>query len=350
MTTKLCPPGKILNPKTNRCVNIDGAIGKKLLSSVKTKSKSPSPKLRSLLDHHDIGPLIAKNLDIKDAISLYNSKKHKDFITINTPDIPKSFTPFWHIYRENARWIMSITNPSFIITFGEKLGRNAPPGLTQLMVLVKNNKTFTRLFIDLTTKTTSIYEFYTNKSDIANGKQEITELLKDIFGKIICKESNDIINLSTIKPKKETLYQYVIPEEFKSSSPKDLKVKFNKTDGLYKYKFDNFTATLSFGGHKSNNDIQYFTIDLNIHIPKENSDINLIDTFGIINTKTLTDKDISSYWSKAYNVFNTLLTNLTLADKKMILKTGFGEYTNDEEDLFKNVTLLKYPVFLHKSA
>lgn len=32
--TKICPPGKIVNPKTNRCVKIDSAIGKKLLKNV----------------------------------------------------------------------------------------------------------------------------------------------------------------------------------------------------------------------------------------------------------------------------------------------------------------------------
>ena len=30
-TKKVCPAGKILNPKTNRCVNVNGAIGKKLV-------------------------------------------------------------------------------------------------------------------------------------------------------------------------------------------------------------------------------------------------------------------------------------------------------------------------------
>jgi hypothetical protein len=30
--SKECPKGKIINPKTNRCVKVDGAIGKKILS------------------------------------------------------------------------------------------------------------------------------------------------------------------------------------------------------------------------------------------------------------------------------------------------------------------------------
>jgi len=33
---KDCPPNKILNPATNRCVSLNGAIGKKLI-----KPKSP---------------------------------------------------------------------------------------------------------------------------------------------------------------------------------------------------------------------------------------------------------------------------------------------------------------------
>lgn len=36
--TKTCPPGKILNPKTNRCVKRDGKIGQKLRSRKRTKS------------------------------------------------------------------------------------------------------------------------------------------------------------------------------------------------------------------------------------------------------------------------------------------------------------------------
>jgi hypothetical protein len=42
MPTKDCPPGKILNPATNRCVKVDGKIGKALLKSAKPASKSVS--------------------------------------------------------------------------------------------------------------------------------------------------------------------------------------------------------------------------------------------------------------------------------------------------------------------
>lgn len=45
---KECPPGKILNPKTNKCVKIDGKIGKTILKDqekgVKSKSKSKDKK------------------------------------------------------------------------------------------------------------------------------------------------------------------------------------------------------------------------------------------------------------------------------------------------------------------
>jgi hypothetical protein len=40
MTTKECPDGKILNPASNRCVDINGAIGKKLVKAVNTPLKT----------------------------------------------------------------------------------------------------------------------------------------------------------------------------------------------------------------------------------------------------------------------------------------------------------------------
>lgn len=45
--SKQCPPGTVLNPKTNRCVKVDGAVGKKLAAAAaraqKPASKPPSP-------------------------------------------------------------------------------------------------------------------------------------------------------------------------------------------------------------------------------------------------------------------------------------------------------------------
>ena len=36
---KECPPGKIINPLTNRCVKIDGKIGKAILATLKPAAK-----------------------------------------------------------------------------------------------------------------------------------------------------------------------------------------------------------------------------------------------------------------------------------------------------------------------
>ena len=41
---KKCPKGKIVNPRTGRCVKRDGAIGKKLLASRKSSGKKSLPK------------------------------------------------------------------------------------------------------------------------------------------------------------------------------------------------------------------------------------------------------------------------------------------------------------------
>ena len=51
MNRKTCPPGKILNPKTNRCVLITGKIGQQLLKKSNPKdAKKVADKIKSMID------------------------------------------------------------------------------------------------------------------------------------------------------------------------------------------------------------------------------------------------------------------------------------------------------------
>lgn len=52
MVDKDCPPGKILNPKTKRCVNIDGKLGKALIKHVKSPNvvRSSKSKIEKIKD------------------------------------------------------------------------------------------------------------------------------------------------------------------------------------------------------------------------------------------------------------------------------------------------------------
>ena len=43
-TKKDCPPGKIINPITNRCVNENGVVAKKLAKLIKNKKTCPPGK------------------------------------------------------------------------------------------------------------------------------------------------------------------------------------------------------------------------------------------------------------------------------------------------------------------
>ena len=38
-----CPKGKVVNPKTGRCVKRDGALGKKILAAKKSTKKTKTP-------------------------------------------------------------------------------------------------------------------------------------------------------------------------------------------------------------------------------------------------------------------------------------------------------------------
>lgn len=82
VSEKDCPPGKILNPKTNRCIDINGKLGKELflgLGQDKTKIKKvikikTPPKTPEQKDIYDIinetGDLIKKQIDPFDKLKL----------------------------------------------------------------------------------------------------------------------------------------------------------------------------------------------------------------------------------------------------------------------------------------
>lgn len=49
MPPKECPPGKILNPATNRCVKIDGKIGRALAKAAASPKRASTPKKERIL-------------------------------------------------------------------------------------------------------------------------------------------------------------------------------------------------------------------------------------------------------------------------------------------------------------
>ena len=42
-----CPKGKVVNPKTGRCVKRDGALGKKIVAAKKSSKKAKTPSRKS---------------------------------------------------------------------------------------------------------------------------------------------------------------------------------------------------------------------------------------------------------------------------------------------------------------
>ena len=59
-----CPKGKILNPKTGRCVNKDGKIGQELLAKGGAKPKEVKPKEDKKLIAHPIKYVILRREDV----------------------------------------------------------------------------------------------------------------------------------------------------------------------------------------------------------------------------------------------------------------------------------------------
>lgn len=68
---KICPPGKILNPKTNRYVLINGKIGKQLMNIKKPKRLSLEDKAKVLMLSNKIQQLIKNK---QDTLTIYIKK------------------------------------------------------------------------------------------------------------------------------------------------------------------------------------------------------------------------------------------------------------------------------------
>jgi hypothetical protein len=111
MTTKTCPPGKIVNPATNRCVKIDGKIGKAILAaraaqdakskstSVKTSSKETKAKLlKELKDlcNNDTDPISMDNFEdltveqLENIIAIGDGTKKNCYLLENIYEVYKT--------------------------------------------------------------------------------------------------------------------------------------------------------------------------------------------------------------------------------------------------------------------
>lgn len=80
MNNKICPLGKILNPKTNRCVLINGKIGKQLMNIKKPKRLSIEDKAKVLMLSNKIQQLIKNK---QDTLTIYIKKIDEPSLVAN---------------------------------------------------------------------------------------------------------------------------------------------------------------------------------------------------------------------------------------------------------------------------
>jgi len=108
MAKKECPDGKILNPKTNQCVKIDGKVGKSIISNNKTTDLSFDHVIMVIeskdyvytiyIARHDIPlAILSAILNMQKGVLLYEDmeKQMKKWVSsrdnkINKTSIPKN--------------------------------------------------------------------------------------------------------------------------------------------------------------------------------------------------------------------------------------------------------------------
>ena len=100
-----CPSGKILNPKTNRCVKIDGKVGLELVAKQSSKKKSASSKSAhktkstSKSESHKSISNISSKLTSKSGSSKSTSSKVEMIKMLKNPKIVKQVVHILDLYK-----------------------------------------------------------------------------------------------------------------------------------------------------------------------------------------------------------------------------------------------------------
>ncbi len=355
MSAKPCPPGKILNPLTNRCVNVDGKIGKEILKQNKDIS------FKDIIDHQDVGSIIKSNLDFDEASQLHMAQKPQAnstnlvrFIELSSPykNIPSAFTPMWHKVN-HLRWRNAVIGEhkgnKFIISIGITKKK---PGPEWVMLLLKHgSSTYVRYLMNISKKSIEINTY--DVSDIKEDKKNVLieqgyQIIKDSFTQLNYNESNLILHaLKESKTSDSKHIVYLTPSKFNDTIV-NIKPTFKPSTGELIFKGPDFKSTVLLGGHKLTD-------------PKEKVDpigkVFLTITFApLLLTKLkveVTDnisanKDISEHWATAYNALTTYLKSESLEQKEKMIKKLFGSFSNDVEELFKEAMPERYPIWFVK--
>jgi hypothetical protein len=335
---------KVKNPKTGRWVKKDGKIGKMLLKE--SDNKPRSTKLGNIVNHHDLGPIIKNHLDFKNAVALHKAQKlDKDLILksfqLSYPydNIPSIFQDFWESPRLAKMWQQGILGKykgcPYLLAYGAQGVRK--PETVYAIFMIKQGAVMTKVLLDIQKNLGNVYKYvkYDDKSLVESIWLEAFTHLMNVLK---FKEAPKYLKAAQVSTEKEL--RYIIPSKFDDEKI-EYPTKFNKADGFYYQKHPDFKSYMYIGGTAVDNGVTRIVdklhVSISIDIPKK------LEMEGRELKFKTNPFDITPYWSKAYNAFNTFLKGMSTEDKKKFMKVGFKV---DDITAFDRMEIERYPVFI----
>lgn len=368
MVIKECPPGKILNPKTKRCVKIDGKIGKAILIDKKMEAnvipkveKKDSSKQLSNVLSHDVGNVVMDKMELSASVALYQSQGKNDFLRIidfsKEIKIPKLFAPFWKssslipkfsfVWKEDSR--------EYLLSLGEVSGlrkeRLKHPGIVVCNLIEKNDKVYTSTTLILSNSKFLVEVFVPMGDNYTGTFMHNFEVIQSFFDIIKFDRAKEFLVI--LKDSKPTIInsEYWTPKEFESKEHV-IKIKYDKKDTYFNFNIRGTTCSMGVFIRLANNkiDTMYLTLsgdnqDLSFNL---HYDYASHCTVGTIHLPKLINNMVP-LWEDIYNACRTKINNLTSQDKNYL----FGNIIKSKEEVSKlvlelqrQINLMQYPILI----
>ena len=325
MTSKPCPPGKILNPETKRCVKRDGRIGRRLLKTTQTSNNQ-----QDILNQIDTGTIVRQKLPASNAVALMIAQKTKNFIRIITHtsrqrnvvlrEIPSVFRPFW-----------GFGHPRHVFQYTFLFKRDETQCLVSLgpnnaLFMERDAGVLKRVCIDLNNKSPPKLEAFVPWAEtlaVSPWKWDWTAL-KSIraFNESFVFDKTPVIQRAAVafNASDAIKHRYLkTTGNHQDPAPSHDGVKFVKASTSYKVKFGSGrTAHLKFVANALGERVDLFGAVLEVTTPYAHmTNTSYSAEAGIVTLKKPDPRDhISEDWAAACEIFNDFFVGMDFKTKK----------------------------------
>jgi hypothetical protein len=336
MPPKECPPGKIVNPNSGRCVKIDGRIGK-LLQPAKGNHNSKRPS--STVSHS-----VLRKMAAREALLKLKDSGNKKFTVYDPMEVPERFQPFWSL---NKGAIVFGKQISFTGKFEkhEYIGAFTY-NMATFTLFILCGKECVRLVVKLPSKKVTCSVLTPNDTNDCDPAKVSMDVCNDIFETLQFSQVDSLMDMVKSVKLTETT-QYFVPKAFKRATFNLPKAKFDSEEGVYTLVFkDGYIVSVSMDARYASGVLVNFEPMVSIEtktmeLSLKNKHIGVIELNRHV--EDIAEK-VNEYWDIAWNVGTQFLQEAVDFDK--YIQSGSPDEKKITYDLEKfDITLPKNPLF-----